>query len=158
MSAPGWGWGSTTHPAAAIHTDIPFARLAGRAVYHGLLVLVVEALPLGDAGQLTLVWGWGRQGRKAEIPVRFKACPCHRGAWQGQRHQVGGEKALAAACPKWLTHPRVRRPTPQNYCISGDQAKEKSQNKEKARHCLSVIYNSPSVNVSNSNYYLSIEC
>lgn len=104
MSAPGWGWASTTHPAAAIHTDIPFARLAGRAVYHGLLVLVVEALPLGDAGQLTLVWGWGRQGRKAEIPVRFKACPCHSGAWAGPEAPSGGRKSPCSSLPQ-VAHP-----------------------------------------------------
>lgn len=85
-------WGGTTHPAAALHTDVPFARLAGRPVYHGLPVLVVEALPLGDAGQLTLVWSWGREERKPEIPVRFKACPRHRGAGAEADAHTWGER------------------------------------------------------------------
>lgn len=62
----GRGWG-TTHPAAAIHTDIPLARLAGRPINHSLPVLVVEVLPLGNAVQFTLVWGWGGQEGKTEI-------------------------------------------------------------------------------------------
>lgn len=59
-----WHRARGTHPADAIHADVAFARLAGRPIHHGLPVLVVEALPLGDAGQLTLVWGWERQRGK----------------------------------------------------------------------------------------------
>lgn len=60
------GVAGTTHPAAAIHTDVPFARFTGCPVYNGLLVLVVEALPLGDAVQLTFVGGYGKQEGKGE--------------------------------------------------------------------------------------------
>lgn len=63
---PSGGGGGITHPAAAIHADVPFARLAGCPVYDGLPVLVVEALPLGNAVQFTFVWGCGEQEGKAE--------------------------------------------------------------------------------------------
>lgn len=56
----------TTHPAAAIHTDVPFARLTGCPVYDSLPVLIVEALPLGNAVQFTFVWGCSRQEGKVE--------------------------------------------------------------------------------------------
>lgn len=46
-----------THSADAVHTDVPLAGLAGCPVHHGLPVLVVEVLPLGNAVQFTLVWG-----------------------------------------------------------------------------------------------------
>lgn len=59
--------GCATHPAAAIHTDVPFARLTGRPIYNSLPVFVVEALSLGNAVQFTFVWGWGRQEGKVEI-------------------------------------------------------------------------------------------
>lgn len=55
-----------THPAAAIHTDIPSTRLTGCPVQHSFPVLVIEVLPLGDAVQLTLVWGWGAQEEETE--------------------------------------------------------------------------------------------
>lgn len=58
----------TAHnPADAIHTDVPFARLAGRPIHHGLPVLVIEALSLGDAGQLTLVWGINMATKQAIV-------------------------------------------------------------------------------------------
>lgn len=53
----GSGYRATTHPAAAIHTDVPFARLTGCPVHDSLPVLVVEVLPLGNAVQFTPVRG-----------------------------------------------------------------------------------------------------
>ena len=104
--------GGPTHPAAALHTDVPFARLTGRPVYHGLLVFVVEALPLGNAVQFTLVWGWGRQEGKAEVPSEGQPT-----LGQGPEASSGWERALAAA-------PQVaQNPTP-------------SQGESLSRHCL----------------------
>lgn len=52
--------------ADAIHTDVPLARLTGGSIHHGVLVLVVEVLPLGNAVQLTLIRGWvGKRGELA---------------------------------------------------------------------------------------------
>jgi hypothetical protein len=62
-----WSRRAITHPAVAIHTDIPLARLTGRPVHHSLPVSVVEVLPLGNAVQFALVWGWDGQEKKAEI-------------------------------------------------------------------------------------------
>ena len=104
-----------THPADAVHADVPCTGLTGCPIHHGLPVLVVEVLPLGDAGQLTLVPGWGRQKGKAEIPVRFKGYPSLRGVWAGPKAHKRGEgierKPLQQPPPSGFEphpHPRER--------------------------------------------------
>lgn len=56
--APNQLWGSDNSPCvAAIHTDVPFCQVHRRPRLQRPPVLVVEALPLGDAVQLHIYWG-----------------------------------------------------------------------------------------------------
>ena len=95
----------TTHPAAAIHTDVPSARFTGCPVYNGLLVLVVKTLPLGDAVQLTLVGGCGKQEGEVER-LREVQDLCE------QQRSVGRGQKQAHMCAHTHTHTHRGSPTP----------------------------------------------
>ena len=106
------GVAGTTHPAAAIHTDVPSARFTGCPIYNGLLVLVVKALPLGDAVQLTFVGGCGKQEGRVEMLSEVEGL-CE------QQRSVGRSRKQAHTCvhthrerkPYAITPPVAQNPT-----------------------------------------------
>lgn len=106
------GVAGTTHPAAAIHTDVPSARFTGCPVYNGLLVLVVKALPLGDAVQLTFVGGCGKQEGQVEMLSEVEGlCEQQRSVGRGRKqahtcvHTHTGRGSPTPSHPQWLKIP-----------------------------------------------------
>lgn len=106
------GVAGTTHPAAAIHTDVPSARFTGCPVYNGLLVLVVKTLPLGDAVQLTLVGGCGKQeGEVERLSEVQDLCEQQRSVGRGQKQAHMCAHTQRERKPYTITPPVAQNPT-----------------------------------------------